>query len=526
MQRREFFRLLGGSTAALALGAVAATAAPGLSGCSGTGAASGGQDATGGGDGSSTDSNGGAGVPAPDHAVGQPPQIRFHTTADVLIIGSGIAGLSAALVAAKAGLSVIMVEKQDMLGGDSVNAMGLMYVAGTSVQQAAGVAADQVARADAWKAREELLRAAGVSDLDFSKKLYEAATDWVDLVAQDCGSLFADPSKYDEQGLAQGLLLPKLGLGDMADVMSPIRDRLTALQVQTITSCRAEALVVDGSGAACGARFLHVKSGDVEDIGAKRVVVATGGFCSSQPLVHQHASSYERLGSYSTASMGQGQQLCSAYGAALGGMQEAVGLLGDVPVASAWGLFGPVLIVDALGRRMAAEDVPSAAAEACFAGGLGYWWTIYDNNLMQGSQGRSVAETIAKNKQRLVGPCDTADDLAQAMGLAKGALDEAFSQMKAASEGGKDSTFGRKLYLQELEGPFYAFKQLPVRARTRGGAKTNEQGQVVSSVGAPLANLYACGSAAQGGGDLASNGAFGMLVGQAIAGELAGKTSG
>ena len=443
-------------------------------------------------------------MPAPDHAVGQPAQIRFHSTADVLIIGSGIAGLSAALVAAKAGLSVIMVEKQDMLGGDSVSAMGLMYVAGTSVQQAAGVAADQVARADAWKAREELLRAAGVSDLDFSKKLYEAATDWVDLVAQDCGSLFADPSKYDEQGLAQGLLLPK----------------------QTITSCRAEALVVDGSGAACGARFLHVKSGDVEDIGAKRVVVATGGFCSSQPLVHQHASSYERLGSYSTASMGQGQQLCSAYGAALGGMQEAVGLLGDVPVASAWGLFGPVLIVDALGRRMAAEDVPSAAAEACFAGGLGYWWTIYDNNLMQGSQGRSVAETIAKNKQRLVGPCDTADDLAQAMGLAKGALDEALSQMKAASEGGKDSTFGRKLYLQELEGPFYAFKQLPVRARTRGGAKTNEQGQVVSSVGAPLANLYACGSAAQGGGDLASNGAFGMLVGQAIAGELAGKTSG
>ena len=294
MQRREFFRLVGGSTAALALGAVATTAAPGLSGCSGMGAASGGQNGAAGGDGSGdgsdADADGEAGIPVPDHAVGQPAQVRFQTTADVLIIGSGIAGLSAAPVAAKAGLSVIMVEKQDMLGGDSVNATGLMYVAGTSVQQAAGVAADQVARADAWKAREELLRAAGmVSDLDFSKKLYEAATDWVDLVAQDCGSLFADPSKYDEQGLAQGLLLPKLGLGDMADVMSPIRDRLTALQVQTITSCRAEALVVDGSGAACGARFLHVKSGDVEDIGAKRVVVATGGFCSSQPLVHRRA---------------------------------------------------------------------------------------------------------------------------------------------------------------------------------------------------------------------------------------------
>ena len=516
MQRREFFRLVGGSAAAV-LGASAGMGALSLAGCGADGATP------------SPSANGDpdadlvADDPSlPDHVVGQPAQVSFRTTADVLVVGSGIAGLSAALVAAKAGLSVILAEKQDMLGGDSVNAMGLMHVAGTSVQKAAGIAVDDAARAEAWKSREEQLKAAGVADLDFARKLYEAATDWVNLVADECGSQFADPSSYDEQGMGRRLLLPKLGLGDMADVMSPIRDRLTALKVQTLASCRAEALIVDGSGSVCGVRFLYVKSGDVEDIGAKRVVVATGGFSSSQPLIHQHASSYERLGSYSTASMGQGQQLCAAYGAALAGMQDAVGLLGDVPVVNAWGAFGPVLVVDALGRRMAAEDVPAAAAEACFTGGLGYWWTVYDGALMQGSQGRSVAETTAKNKQRLVGPCDTVADLAQAMGLAESALDDAFQQMKTAASAGKDAAFGRKLYLQELAGPFYAFKQLPLRARTRGGVKTDDQGRAVGSVGAALGNLYVCGSAAQGGGDLASNGAFGMLVGQAIADELVG----
>ena len=53
--------------------------------------------------------------------------------------------------------------------------------------------------------------------------------------------------------------------------------------------------------------------------------------------------------------------------------------------------------------------------------------------------------------------------------------------------------------------------------------KTDDQGRAVGSVGAALGNLYVCGSAAQGGGDLASNGAFGMLVGQAIADELVGR---
>lgn len=506
MQRREFFRLVGAGAAGAVLAGPFA-----LSGCS-RGAPTG-----------SAPSDPGADS-ADDglHVVRQPAQISFHSSTDVLVAGSGIAGLSAALMAASAGLRVTVAEKQDVLGGDSVGAVGLMYVSGTSVQQA-GVPADEDACAGAWKSREAALKAAGVSDTAFAKTLYVAATEWANLVADECGSQFADPASYNEEGLGQEMLLPKLGLGDMASVLSPVRDRLVALKAQMLTSCEVVALIVDGSGSVRGARVVYPKSGTVEDIEAKRVVIATGGFCSSQPLMHEHAPGWERLGSYTTASMGQGQLLCAACGAQLAGMQDAVGLLGDVPTVNAWGLFAPVLQVDALGRRFASESSPAAAATACFAGGLGYWWTVYDNQLMKSSQARSVAEVTAKNAPRLIGPFDDADGLALAMGLGEGALDAAFRSAQAAADSGKDADFGKKTQLKALEGPFYAFKQLPVRARTRGGVKTDEQGRPVGNVGAALGNLYVCGSAAQGGGDLASNGAFGMIVGRAVVDSLSGE---
>ena len=87
---------------------------------------------------------------------------------------------------------------------------------------------------------------------------------------------------------------------------------------------------------------------------------------------------------------------------------------------------------------------------------------------------------------------------------------------------GKDDDFGRTLFLEPLEAPFYAVKQLPVRYRSRGGAATDEAGRLLSAAGAPIPRVHCCGAVANGGSDgLASNGAFGMLTGQAVADSLA-----
>lgn len=70
--------------------------------------------------------------------------------------------------------------------------------------------------------------------------------------------------------------------------MMPLRDALTAKGATFSTGHRAVAFILDEDGAACGMRFYAGSGASVLDVRARRIVVATGGFASSQPLVHEH----------------------------------------------------------------------------------------------------------------------------------------------------------------------------------------------------------------------------------------------
>lgn len=500
MERRAFFKLAGLSAAALAVGG-------GLGACEA---------------GKLPDNpliaNSAASEASGECTVmGQPP-VSFGQDVDVLIVGSGVAGLSAAMDPLKAKRSVMVVEKLDLLGGESYDSNGVMRVAGSDLQQKAGVktTVDQ-----AWAVRKKELEAAGYDHLDFAKTLFNAATDWANRLASEYGAQFADPKTYAKDGVNEAVLLPKNGLGDMQSVMSPLRDALTNEGAVFSTGHRAIAFILDEDGAACGVRFCTEGGTSMLDVRARRIVIATGGFASSQPLVHAHTPDLERVGCYTVASMGEGLQLCALVGGQLVDMDKAAPLTSNLPQATAWGLFGPTVIVDALGRRFAREDDANAAAGACFSEERGYWWTVFGKQLVESGQSRSIAEVTSKNTKRLIGPFDELDELAEGMGISADALSATFDRYNEFAKAGKDEDFGRTMFLQELEAPYYALKQLPQRYKSSGGVKTDQAGHVLSVVGAAIANVYCCGSAAASSvGGLASNGAFGMLAGQAVAASL------
>ena len=611
LNRRDFFKVAGVSSVAMAAAGLGlATMATTLTACSGNADSQTSQ----------------ASQDDPDetyYLYGTHTNITFAYTCDVLIVGSGIAGLSAALPLAQAGKSVIVAEKLDLLGGAAVNSSGLMFVADTDIQKNAGLTETVD---EAWSQRVQILKMFNAPHLERAKELYAAATEWVNVLADQCGSDFENPAEYWESssesttteelqeadsssdseeakrddgnektsntdnssgaeeaaktpdqtqiantgssedssdstndqdssdkdvsagenaasadgssdnantdqeateenkpadGAAQGsfarpsFLLPRNGVGSMINVMSPLRDTLTSLGVMFLTSHQAKAFIVNSKGDKRGMRFLVSKPETTVDIKARSIIIASGGFSSSPSYVHKYAPLWDQTGSYNYAETGDGQKMCSEADIALSGMENHVYLASDVSWTEAWIEFAPTLIVNALGQRFAREDASITVAETCYKDGYGYWWTIFDDQLMKSSQGRSVAELVNKNAQRFIGPVDSKEDLAKAMGLAESALDQAFSDYETIVKAGSDAAFGRTKQLAALNPPYYAVKQRPVRCASAGGISTDNIGHVLSSMGVVSKNVYACGTVADGGGEgIASCGACGLMVGR------------
>lgn len=65
------------------------------------------------------------------------------TEVDVVVVGSGISGLAAALSAAQLGMAPLLVEKADRLGGGTSYSYGLLWAASNAVSSAAGYTDDR-----------------------------------------------------------------------------------------------------------------------------------------------------------------------------------------------------------------------------------------------------------------------------------------------------------------------------------------------------------------------------------------------
>ena len=200
MDRRNFLK------AAIASGAVIA-AGGALAGCSPSGGSS---------DGSSS-------ANASERVVGTAP-VSFSEETDVLIIGTGIAGMSAAMDPVEAGHKVMLVDKLERVGGESFIACGVMNVSGSKMQKDAGIEGDPEEK---WKAYQPVLEKKGeTDDMEYKHRVYVYQTEWADRVAADYGAVFQPITDYMNTGAPTSMLLPGNGIGDMTQVLTPLQKGL------------------------------------------------------------------------------------------------------------------------------------------------------------------------------------------------------------------------------------------------------------------------------------------------------------
>ncbi len=461
---------------------------------------------------------------------------------DVVVVGAGGAGMTAAITASDAGKSVLLLESQGLVGGNSVRSTGGMNAAPTEWQQAnefgesAGVEStlkkvanypdnariqelgEIVAKQwEEYQANPEgyfdtaelfqldtLIGGGGLNDPSLVKKLVEdseSAIEWqgqldpqiiLHNVAQFGGaSVKRIHRPVDENGKT-------LSVG--AYVVPLLKANLDARGIEVLTNTTAKEILMN-DGAAVGV-VAETADGATVTVNAKSVVITTGGFGANTDMI---APIRPELDGFITTNapgiQGQGIQMAQAVGAATVDLEQiqlhpTVHVQGSDAVLITEGLRGDgAILVNQEGERFFDEvSTRDKVSNAEFAQTGGYAWLIVDSrmsdasNVIQGYINKGYAETG-----------DTYEALAEAIGAPADVFAATMEAWNACVEAKEDPDFGRVSFANPLDqAPYYAIKVQPGIHHCMGGIKINDNAEVISTEGNVIPGLFAAGEVTGG----------------------------
>ena len=485
---------------------------------------------------------------------------------DIVIVGAGGAGMTAAIAAANEGKNVVIVESQAMVGGNSVRATGGMNAADTPAQdenefaESAGVEKTLETAASEWAGNEAITALADTVAGQWAE--YQANPvgyfDSVELMELDTligGHGTNDPALVEalcsnsadaiawlsEQGIeltsvssfggasVKRIHRPVDSEGKTISVGSYMIPLLQAkceeLGVEFIMNTTANEILTDANGAAVGIAATD-KNGAAVTVNAKAVILATGGFGANLDMVVEYKPDLAGfMTTNAPGAQGQGIDMAVAIGAGTVDMDQ-IQIHPTVEANTAAliteGLRGDgAILVNAEGNRFTDEvgtrDVVSAA-EIAQTGS--YSWLVIDQAMADAS---SVIQGYIKNGYTVTG--ETYEELAEAMGVDAAAFAATMDKWNAAVAAGVDEEFGRTSFANPLDtAPYYAIKVTAGIHHTMGGLTINPQTQVLAGDGTVIDGLYAAGEVTggvHGGNRLGGNAVADFVVFGRIAGEQA-----
>ncbi len=451
-------------------------------------------------------------MPAPARGAGRKPD------ADVIIVGAGLAGLSAAITAADAGASVLVVDKHYKIGGSAMGAGGSFSAAGSRLQREKGIA-----DTPAMHIEDANRIGKGKADPDLLRLYCEQAAPtqvWLErlgVVFDPKGPRFAPehelyktPRTCDAQGAGPGFIA---ALGRQLDT------RIGAGSVRLRGETTAERLIVEG-GRVVGLRVID-DDGRPQRLMAPHVILACGGYGSNRAMLRRHnpafATSITVASKYAT---GDGIRMAAAAGATLvnmdlmapyfAGVENPPGSGRTLMVSLISGIVTGVkgdIWIDRRGKRFMNEDSPSPDEReralrtipdaAVFA--------LFDDRMLK----TAARPPLFNFDQHLaaghtVKSARSAGALALAIGVPAQDLIRTIDTYNGYVDAGRDAEFGRKDLVKFVHPPFYAIVASGVIFMTMGGVKTNARLQVIGKGGQVIPGLYAAGEvmgAAQWMGD-------------------------
>lgn len=434
---------------------------------------------------------------------------RWDEIADVIIIGSGFAGLAAAIEARNAGGSVIVLEKMKARGGNSIISDGGIAAAGTMMQEKAGIKdSPELMYTDMLKAglglnHPELVRVVA----ERSNEVFQWSIDYLGVPYLDRIDQFGGhsvPRCYTALNVS-GSTIVKQQLKKAAELGIPVK---TQMYLQTF--------VKDSKDRVCGVLIRDGYSHKNEDSGSdkylkarKAVILATGGFgadiafrAAQDPRLTEEIDTTNRR--FATAEALKEALKLGATPVHLSHIQLGpwaspdekgfgVGPLFSDYIAFLYGIVvdpsSGKRIVNELADRKVLSDTILSVGRPCIG--------IADQKAVEQS-GWDIHRCLEKG---VVQQFDQLGELASHYGLPYEGLKATLEAYNTYVTHGLDEEFGKPFPSNTVpltHAPYYAMRLWPKVHHTMGGVQINVRGQVIDLNQNPIKRLYAAGEVTGG----------------------------
>jgi uncharacterized protein len=411
---------------------------------------------------------------------------------DLIIVGAGLAGLSAALEAGRSGAKVLVIDEASIFGGHAIMSEGELNIVDSPLQRSHGIEdSPDIAYSDFTKWGED-------NDPKWVRYYVEHSKteifDWVTAM----GVTFDGINPHEGSSVPRIHLTDGRGLG----LVRPIY--LECLINPNITfrwNVAINALLSE-HGAVRGVRGRNLRTGQESEYRANAVILATGGFQSNSALALAHwPANLPKppllLAGSGVNSFGSGLKLATDVGAALFHLDHQWNYVSGLPDPRYPGLHRGLsisvggVLVNNKGVDFGQKGLSDAEwfAVAVSQPGSTYWQVFDDqqkqNFWVSGTDWANPAtiQRVLFDDPSVIKRAGTLAELARTTGLPIDAL------TKSVMEYNED----HKAKIQTP--PFYAAQLFPLARKSMGGISIDHEARVLNSKARAIHGLYAAGEA-------------------------------
>ncbi|WP_268234443.1 FAD-dependent oxidoreductase [Mycetocola zhadangensis] len=415
---------------------------------------------------------------------------------EAVVVGGGLAGITAAHRLAARGVRVVLLEKRDKLGGSSAMSGGWFALSDTPIQHRANVEDS----AGSFL-RDMVETGGGYADVALLQRLVERQSDVIATI--DRASAWTDELK-----VSWGMSVPRAHLIRIRDLLGFLEREAASAGASILTAHPAESMMWDG------ARVTGVRSQAGDIAASLGVVLTSGGFSRSRDLLDLFVPHQAAAMPYGGAgNTGDGLRMAMVLGAGLADVGHVAGTYGqhadtrdDEHELLTANYLGAILI-NANGDRFSDESASyKILGSAVLDQPQGMAHQVFDSVV----RGRSKPGVPLSDMERI----DELGHLVQApslgaleakLGIPRGRLERTVDVYNSVVAGIRADQFHRNGLVAGVGDlvpvrvpPFYAYSAVPAMTSTYGGLKVAADTSVQRMDGTRIDRLFAAGEVTGG----------------------------